>query len=113
MLVSEPGFAAQLQQRDGTVLHFDDPGCLLLHRDEQPERDVHAVWLHLHETDAWILEEDARFAAVPTSPMGYGLATRSARAGSAEAGTLGAAEALERARARDRQRRRGSDDGAP
>lgn len=111
MLVSEPAFAAQLQRADGAVLQFDDPGCLLLHQHEHADENVRAVWLHLHSGDAWIPQEEAVFEPVPTSPMGYGLATRAAHG--APPGTLSAAQALERARARDAQRRKADDDGAP
>jgi hypothetical protein len=47
MLVSEPAFAAQLQTRDGSVFHLDDPRCLLIwNRERRP--DVHAIYFHHH-----------------------------------------------------------------
>lgn len=77
MLVSDPSFAAQLHTEGGQVLFFDDPGCLLLHLDEE-ELAVHAAWVHhLHET-RWIPLEQARFVPVPRSPMGHGLGAVSA-----------------------------------
>jgi copper chaperone NosL len=80
MLVSDPRFAAQLQLEDGEVLHFDDPGCLLLTRAtlEQP---VRAVWFHDSAGEGWLAESDAAFVREQTTPMGYGFAA--VRAGSA------------------------------
>ncbi len=73
MLVSEPGFAAQLHTEDGRVLIFDDPGCLLVYlHEESPE--VHAIWLHHHAEDRWIPQQRVVFEPVEASPMGYGLA---------------------------------------
>jgi len=74
MLVSDPAFAGQLHRSDGAVRHYDDPGCLLDDLDEMELSEVHAVWLHHHRESRWIRLEDAVFARVPHSPMGYGLA---------------------------------------
>lgn len=78
MLVSEPGFAAQLHQRDGRVLVFDDPGCLLVHLEEmgtaEPASGVHELWFHDHDEPRWVPGERVVFERVETSPMGYGLA---------------------------------------
>jgi hypothetical protein len=72
MLVSEPGFAAQLQTVDGSVLFFDDPGDLLLYQaEEQPE--VHAIYFHHHAEDRWIPGDRVRFVPVAPTPMGHGL----------------------------------------
>ena len=73
MLVSEPGFAAQLHLEDGSVQHFDDPGCLLLQREELAASEVHAAWLHHVAEDRWLPLESSAFVPVPHSPMGYGL----------------------------------------
>lgn len=89
MHVGEPSFAAQLQLKDGRVLHFDDPGCLLRYEaDTRP--DVHAAWFHHSREDRWLPRERTAFAPVSPTPMGYGL-------GAVEVGTPGAmsvAEAL-------------------
>jgi copper chaperone NosL len=72
MLVGEPAFAAQLQTRDGEVLDFDDPGCLLLYEHEyRPE--VHARWFHHLEEDRWLNGTEAVFVEAGPTPMGYGL----------------------------------------
>src|SRR5690606_29231849 len=53
MHVGEPALAAQLQTKDGAVLHFDDPGCLLLHLEKEA-REMHAIYFrHLRE-ERWI-----------------------------------------------------------
>lgn len=90
MLVSEPGFAAQLLLASGEVLQFDDPGCLLLWQHEHaPEGAV--AWFHHRDEDRWLDGRDVRFVPVESSPMGYGLAAVDAgRDG------LGRAEALDR-----------------
>jgi hypothetical protein len=82
MHVGEPAFAAQLQLKDGRVLHFDDPGCLLRYEaDTHP--DVHAVWFHHSRTDAWLPRDRTAFMPVSPTPMGYGL-------GAVEVGAPGA-----------------------
>lgn len=91
MLIGQPGFAAQIQIRDGRVLFFDDPGCLLLYRRER-DPEVHAIWFHHHGDERWIALERVAFVPVPSTPMGYGL-------GAVEAGgdALSYDEALARA----------------
>ena len=99
MLVSERGFAAQLQNRDGAVLFFDDPGCLLLHVHEHAP-PVHAIYFHHLREARWISAEAVGFVTAGPTPMGYGL-------GAVDAGTDGAlpaAQALEQALARERER---------
>jgi hypothetical protein len=81
MHVGEPGFAAQLQLRDGRVLHFDDPGCLLRYEAER-RPDVHASWFHHLREERWLSREQVAFLPVSPTPMGYGL-------GAVEAGTPG------------------------
>lgn len=72
MAVSEPAYAAQLQTADGTVLDFDDPGCLFLYLDEVAPQ-VHAVYLHHVREDRWVPRELVGFVAAGPSPMDYGL----------------------------------------
>lgn len=73
MHVGDPAFAAQLHTRQGEVLHFDDPGCLLLYRhDRRP--DVHAVWFRHRSEDRWLSAEEVAFAPAPDTPMGFGIA---------------------------------------
>ncbi len=94
MHVGEPPFAAQLQTKDGAVLHFDDPGCLLLHL-EQAQPQVHALWFHHVKEDRWVHGDAVAFVDAAPSPMGHGL-------GAVDAGTAGAItlqQATERIRA--------------
>ncbi len=73
MAVSERGFAAQLQLKDGRVLDFDDPGCLFRLLEPVREDQVHALWFHhLHE-DRWLPGQEVAFVKVTPTPMGYGL----------------------------------------
>jgi len=101
MLVSEPAFAAQLHAADGRVFHFDDPGCLLLYRDERA-LEAHAVWYHHLREPRWVAEDRAVFVALSDTPtpMGYGLGALAA----GEAEGLSPAEALARARAVESRR---------
>lgn len=103
MLVSEPSFAAQLHTADGAVHYFDDPGCLLLWRAAH-DPEVHATWFHHVDEERWLSGAAVGFVEASPTPMGYGL-------GAVEAGRSGAlspAEALERARRRDRRGREGA-----
>lgn len=93
MLVSEPSFAGQLHLEDGSVQHFDDPGCLLLQRQDLDASEIHAAWLHHVEEERWIRLERSAFVPVSHSPMGYGLGA--VEAGS-EPGALSPEEALAR-----------------
>lgn len=98
MLVSEPAFAAQIQTRDGRVLNFDDPGCLIAY-EEAHHPDERAVYFHELRGDRWLPRERTVFVPTDHSPMGYGL-------GAAEVGTPGAIS-FEEARARVLSRRGG------
>ncbi|MCC6157022.1 MAG: hypothetical protein IT350_03150 [Deltaproteobacteria bacterium] len=91
MHVSERAFAAQIQDTDGRVSFFDDPGCLFAYVDKRGPT-LHAVYFRHLEKDEWIAEADVAFSPVSASPMGYGL-------GAVRAGTLGTIP-LEEARRR-------------
>lgn len=73
MHVGDPRFAAQLQTAEGSVLNFDDPGCLF---DYLAAHDVsiHALYFRNHAADGWLSQAEVGFVAVDDSPMGYGLA---------------------------------------
>ena len=90
MLISEPRFAAQLQDESGTA-NFDDPGCLLAYLEDHAGH-AGALWFHHVREDRWIAGERVAFEAVPKTPMGYGL-------GAVDAGSEGALS-LEAARER-------------
>ena len=84
MLLSDPAFAAQLHGADGAVLFFDDPGCLLLHRDESREAQG-PVWFHDSAGEGWLPEAETRFVPAPRTPMGYGFAAVAAADAGGEA----------------------------
>lgn len=73
MLVSDPRFAAQLLLADGEVLHYDDPGCLLLGRAALA-RPVRAAWFHDSASERWLPEAEVAFVSGARTPMGYGFA---------------------------------------
>lgn len=82
MSVTDRGYAAQMQTRDGRVLDFDDPGCLF--RWERHETaPVHAVWFRHVREDRWLAAAKAGFVTSGPSPMGYDL-------GAVDAGVEGA-----------------------
>ena len=72
MAISEPAFAAQLQTEDGRVFDFDDPGCLFRYQGRQ-RPEVHALYFHAMEGDAWLSRDEVAFATGVHSPMGHGL----------------------------------------
>ncbi len=72
MHVGEPGFAAQVQLQDGSVLNFDDPGCLLSWLDKDPP-PLHAVYFHHQREDRWLSREQVGFVPAQHTPMGFGL----------------------------------------
>jgi copper chaperone NosL len=73
MHVGDPRFAAQLHTTDGTVMSFDDPGCMFDYL-EAHELSVHAVYFRNHQADGWLTESEVAFLPVDDSPMGYGIA---------------------------------------
>jgi hypothetical protein len=79
MLVSEPAFAGQLHLASGEVLHFDDPGCLLLERAERGA-DVRAAYLHHYVDERWLPLEEVAFVRESGTPMGHGFAALGAGA---------------------------------
>lgn len=93
MHVSEPAFAAQLHEKNGEVLHFDDPGCLFALLDEGRGREPHALWFHHLREDRWLSAKDAAFVPVDQTPMGFGLGAVSAD----EPGAMGLSAAARRA----------------
>lgn len=74
MLVSDPGYAAQLRRSDGSVEVFDDPGCLLLTLGAGAGEGSPALWFHHAREERWLAGDAVAFVAAPHTPMGYGLA---------------------------------------
>lgn len=73
MLVSEPASAAQRRTAANEVLHYDDPGCLLVSLP-QDATEGDELYFHHWEEDRWLAGAEVRFAEVASTPMGYGLA---------------------------------------
>jgi hypothetical protein len=99
MHIGEPRFAAQLQTRDGRIVNFDDPGCLLSFVVERAPA-VHAIYFHSYERDEWLRASDVGFVRRDPTPMGFGLVAVSR-------GTSGAmtySQALDRVRTRGARR---------
>ena len=73
MAVSDPHYAAQIQTRDGRVLFFDDPGCLLQYeKDHHPEEQ--AVYFHHSREPRWMPKAATGFVKAARTPMNWGLA---------------------------------------
>ena len=72
MQIGDPHLAAQAQLQDGSVLNFDDPGCLLNWLDQAREQP-RAIWLRHHREDRWLSRASAAFIEVGETPMGFGL----------------------------------------
>lgn len=74
MTVVGGGYAAQAVG-DGTVLMFDDPGCLALHAHDDPEHFAQlTAFVQDAQTQEWVKWDQAAFVKddnVPT-PMNYG-----------------------------------------
>ncbi|MEN8161192.1 MAG: hypothetical protein ABFS41_14060 [Myxococcota bacterium] len=73
MLVSDPRFAAQLHEANGTVHFFDDPGCALLHRAEAGDAETR-LYFHDAHGSGWLSDAEVAFERVPETPMAYGFA---------------------------------------
>lgn len=75
MTVIPEGHASEAVDSEGTVLVFDDPGCLALYVHDHPNRFAEAsFFVQDAETKAWVAWERAQFVRaddVP-SPMNYG-----------------------------------------
>ena len=73
MAIGDPSFAAQLQTKDGRVLDFDDPGCLITYvNDRSPI--IHAIYFHLYKQNEWLDKDRTGFISRVRSPMGFDLA---------------------------------------
>ena len=108
MLVSEPAFAAQRHLPDGSVRHFDDPGCLFVDADGASDPAAHRLWFRHHVEDRWLAGDEVAFVETANTPMGYGLGA--VAAGRAEALSLEAA--WQRVTQRD-EARRGQTEATP
>ena len=75
MTVVPEGHAAEALGEDGTVLVFDDPGCLALDWHDNPARyEGSLAYVQDAETKAWVAWEKATFVRADevASPMAYG-----------------------------------------
>ena len=72
MHIGDPRFASQLQTREGDVLNFDDPGCLLRYESERRPA-VHARFFHALSAERWLEASEVAFVRVAETPMGYNL----------------------------------------
>lgn len=75
MAISQPRYAAQVVDKDGTAFKFDDIGCMLsyLHEHKLPERRVYVMD---YVNQQWLEAENAVFVKSDAieSPMASGLA---------------------------------------
>jgi hypothetical protein len=74
MLISQPGFAGEMRDRDGALTKYDDLGCLLdailSSREEIPE-----AWVEDHETGDLVplLRAQLVREGGAATPMGHGI----------------------------------------
>ncbi len=74
MAVPDNEHATQMILADGTVLKFDDIGCLIKHQDEN-ELDIAVSYVRDANSLAWVELEQATFFYDKSihTPMGYGI----------------------------------------
>lgn len=82
MAVSDRGYAAQLQTKDGLVHDFDDPGCLFIYLEENPT-ETHGLYFHHLREERWLQAPEVEFVTAGPSPMAFDL-------GAVDPGTDGA-----------------------
>jgi copper chaperone NosL len=75
MTVRNNGFAAELLNRDGQVLKFDDAGCLLRYFGEHPELKKAFAFVQDRNTREWVPATEAFYvtSAEDPTPMGSGI----------------------------------------
>jgi hypothetical protein len=74
MILSRPGFAGQIRDRDGRLTHYDDVGCLL-RAVANARGDAPDAWVEDHEGAGWVPLSAAHVvrAERADTPMGHGL----------------------------------------
>lgn len=72
MHVGDPASAAQAQLEDGSVVNFDDFGCLIRWLDGE-RKTPRAIYLHHHREDRWLTPQQAGILQGAVTPMGSGL----------------------------------------
>ncbi len=73
MSIGSAPFSAQCRTVDGTVLFFDDPGCLALELECRRIQSNELLFHHLEE-DRWLPESAASFVPHDETPMDFGFA---------------------------------------
>jgi copper chaperone NosL len=69
MILSDPRYAAQLTQKDGRRLYFDDVGCLAAYLNREKPA-VTRVWVR--DRGAWHVADELRYTRGHDTPMGFG-----------------------------------------
>lgn len=96
MIISEERFAAAYVTPAGETRRFDDLGCLTAFLRERPEAAAE-VWVHDHETRAWLRGREATFVRAPSviTPMGTGLVAAADRSRAVALAERSAGEVLD------------------
>ena len=74
MIISRPGFGAELRDERGTVTRYDDIGCML-QAMARMHRDIPEAWVEDGTGDGFVALLAASFVrgAKVETPMGYGI----------------------------------------
>ncbi len=99
MTISDRHFATQIRSAsDGTLRHFDDPGCAVLGQGDAGSPDDE-IWVRDAKGDAWLDARSARFSTGHKTPMGHGYGATK------DEGDLDWATVENQVRERERERR--------
>ena len=65
--------SAQIIMKEGTVLVFDDPGCMVIWMDAHKiDPKTLKMWVYTRDTHRWIEAQKAHYSQTDPTPMGYG-----------------------------------------
>ena len=82
MILGDKRVAAALADEAGEIQKFDDIGCVTMYQSKIGTAPKN-FWVHDYATEEWMEGKDAFFAQADNviTPMGYGVAAFSSRAG--------------------------------
>lgn len=75
MIISEKDFAAQYQLSNGSILKFDDLGCMIHNLGGQEPGSISGIYIRDYHSKEWIDGEHAYYVWTESinTPMGYGI----------------------------------------
>lgn len=76
MAISQAGYAAEFVDRDGSVLKFDDIGCMVRYVSEHNRKDSVAAFFVMDYTDKhWLAAQQATYVKSDRSQKPHGQRT--------------------------------------